>query len=422
LDNVFNRIRKEELTRLAMDLVNIPSPTGEEGELAEFIVDWLRKQDIPAFLQELEKDRYNAVGRLPGAGNGFSLTFNAHLDTAFSGVEADLAVLGEIRPFDRPQAYKVENRIYGQGIVNDKGPLASFLIAAKAIKESGLVLKGDVILVGAAGEIGIAQIDEFQGIKYRGKGLGTQFLLSHGITSDYAVIAEPSQFGITWALPGAAYFKISVRGEAAYVPFNEGSPDFRKSKNAILKMIPVMEALENWAARYEEENEYVFAGGVIRPKVMVGAILGGRPYKPNTRPAHCAIYVDVRIPPHRDLKGIQKELTRILAGSGVETKVELYLWRPGFEGQGVEPLIESLRSAHRHVLQEEPQPIRSPYTSMWNDNNIYHLMGIPAVKWGPSPRGNVGDYSHQTEEDLVKAAKVYAAVAVDICSREKAQS
>ena len=76
LDNVFNRIRKEELTRLAMDLVNIPSPTGEEGELAEFIVDWLRKQDIPAFLQELEKDRYNAVGRLPGAGNGFSLTFS----------------------------------------------------------------------------------------------------------------------------------------------------------------------------------------------------------------------------------------------------------------------------------------------------------------------------------------------------------
>ena len=419
LENIFSRIRKEELTRLAMDLVNIPSPTGEEGKIAEFIVHWLLEQNIPAFLQEVEKDRYNAVGRLAGTGTGFSLTFNAHLDTAFSGVEADLPVLGEIQPSDRPQAYLVEDRIYGQGIVNDKGPLASFLIAAKAIKESGVVLKGEVILVGAAGEIGIAQIDEFQGSKYRGKGIGTEFLLSHGITSDYAVIAEPSQFGITWALPGAAYFKISVRGEAAYVPFNEGSPELRKSKNAILKMIPVMEALENWAGRYEEENQYHFAGGVIRPKAMVGAILGGRPYKPNTRPAHCAVYVDVRIPPQRDLPGIQKELTQVLAGSGVETKIEPYLWRPGFEGQGGEELIESLRSAHRRVLREEPQPIRSPYTSMWNDNNIYHLLGIPAVKWGPSPRGNVGDYSHQTQEDLVQAAKVYAAVAVDICSREK---
>ena len=422
LAKIFSRIRKEELTHLAMDLVNIPSPTGEEGKIAEFIVNWLLEQNIPAFLQEVEKDRYNAVGQLSGTGTGFSLTFNAHLDTAFSGVEADLAVLGEIRPSDRPQAYLVENRIYGQGIVNDKGPLASFLIAAKAIKESEVVLRGDVILVGAAGEIGIAQIDEFRGAKYRGKGMGTQFLLSQGITSDYAVIAEPSQFGITWALPGVAYFKISVRGEAAYVPFNELSPDFRKSKNAILKMIPVMEALENWAGRYEEENQYRFAGGTICPKVMVGAILGGRPYKPNTRPAHCAVYVDVRIPPHRDLPGIRKELAQVLAGSGVETKIELYLWHPGFEGKGGEALIESLRSAHRRVLQEEPEAIRSPYTSMWNDNNIYHLMGIPAVKWGPSPRGNVGDYSHQTQEDLIKAAKVYAAVAVDICSREKVQT
>lgn len=32
-----------------------------------------------------------------GSGNGLSLTIHAHLDTASSGVEADLPVLGEIR-------------------------------------------------------------------------------------------------------------------------------------------------------------------------------------------------------------------------------------------------------------------------------------------------------------------------------------
>jgi len=419
IDRIFSLIRKEELTSLAMDLVNIPSPTGGEGKIAQFIVDWLRSNGIQAFGQEIEEGRYNAVGRLGGSGNGFSLTFNAHLDTAFSGVEADLPVLGEIRPEDLPRAFLVEDRIYGQGIVNDKGPLAAFLIAGKAVKESGVKLKGDLILAGVAGEIGIAQIDEYRGSAYRGKGMGTQFLLAHGITSDYALIAEPSQFGITWALPGAAYFKIAVRGEAAYVPFNEPSPDFKTSKNAILKMVPVMEALDSWAGRYEEENQYRFSGGVIRPKVLVGAILGGRPYKPNTRPAHCAIYVDVRVPPQRDLAGIQKELEQVVARSGVEAKIELYLWRPGYEGKNVEPLVEAVRDAHRLVLKEEPQPIRPPYTSMWNDNNIYHMFGIPAVKWGPSPRGKVGDYSHQAQDDLVRAAQVYAAVALDICSREK---
>ncbi|MBI5968170.1 MAG: M20/M25/M40 family metallo-hydrolase [Deltaproteobacteria bacterium] len=421
LAKIFRRIRKEELTRLAMDLVNIPSPTGEEGKIAQFIVEWFLFHGIEAVAQEIEEGRYNAVGRLRGSGKGLSLTFNAHLDTAFSGVAADLPILGEIRAWDQPSAYLVEDRIYGQGIVNDKGPLAAFLLAGKAIKESGVELKGDLILAGVAGEIGIAQVDEYRGSHYRGKGIGTQFLLTHGFTSDYAVVAEPSQFGITWALPGVAYFKISVRGEVAYAPFNEPSPEFRMSKNAILKIIPVIQAIESWAERYEEKNQYRFSGGLIRPKVLVGAIAGGRPYKPNTRPAHCAIYVDVRIPPQRNLPSIEEEFRRAIAESGVETKVELYLYRPGYEGQGVEPLVETVRQAYRFVFKKDPQPIRSPYTSMWNDNNIYHMFGIPAVKWGPSPRGNVGDYSHQTQDDLWRAAQVYAAVAWDICSRERVQ-
>jgi hypothetical protein len=61
LENIFSRIRKEELTCLAMDLVNIASPTGEEGKLAEFIVDWLRKQDIPACLHQTEEDLVRAA-------------------------------------------------------------------------------------------------------------------------------------------------------------------------------------------------------------------------------------------------------------------------------------------------------------------------------------------------------------------------
>ena len=419
LAEVSGRIQKKELTGLAMELVDIPSPTGQEGKIAQFVVDWMIYNGIEAFTQEIEPGRFNAVGRLRGSGGGKSLTINAHLDTAFAGVEADLAVLGEVGPEDRPSAYLVEDRIYGQGIVNDKGPLAAFLIAAKAIKESGIVLRGDLILVGAAGEIGIAQVDEFRGASYRGKGAGTYFLLTHGITSDFALIAEPSQCAVTWALPGAAYFKIAVRGQAAYVPFNEPSPDFKTSKNAILKIIPLIEAIERWAPRYEEENQYPFAGGVIRPKVMVGAIAGGRAYKPNTRPAHCAIYVDIRIPPHHTLPEIQSALERVIAESGVKARAELYLFRPGFEGKGVEPLVEAVRGAHRLVFQEEPRPISPPYTSMWNDNNIYHLFGIPAVKWGPAPRGQGGDYSHQTQGDLLKAAQVYAAVALDICNQKK---
>ena len=42
-------------------------------------------------------------------------------------------------------------------------------------------------------------------------------------------------------------------------------------------------------------------------------------------------------------------------------------------------------------------------------------------KWGPSPRGKAFDYMHQKQDDLVMAAKIYAAVALEICSTEKSE-
>ena len=37
IDKVLGYIDREELARLAMDVVSIPSPTGSEGEVARFI-------------------------------------------------------------------------------------------------------------------------------------------------------------------------------------------------------------------------------------------------------------------------------------------------------------------------------------------------------------------------------------------------
>jgi hypothetical protein len=42
--------------------------------------------------------------------------------------------------------------LVGEGICNDKGPMAAFLIAATAIKDSGHKLKGDLLVSGVVGE------------------------------------------------------------------------------------------------------------------------------------------------------------------------------------------------------------------------------------------------------------------------------
>ena len=48
---------------------------------------------------------------------------------------------------------------------------------------------------------------------------------------------------------------------------------------------------------YEDKYTVDYPVGKMVPKVSIGAIRAGAPYKPSTTPRSCSIYVDVRVPP-----------------------------------------------------------------------------------------------------------------------------
>lgn len=418
VEKVLNEIDQDELVELTCDLIDIPSPTGHEKEIAEYIIEWLRKNGFRALCQEIEHERFNAIGILPGKGGGKTLSFNGHLDTSFSGGEEDLKILKELIPAQQPKSFIEEQTIFGLGAVNDKGPVAAFLIAAKAIKNSGVTLNGTLYLAAVAGEIGKAQIDSYQGSVYRGKGLGTRYLLNHGIVSDYAINTEPSGFGLTWAMPGAAFFKITTYGEAKYSAFTNRSELPQNSESALIKMLPVIHAVEKWGTEFEINNSYKFENGTIIPKVTIGAISGGAPYKPNFSPGVCSIYVDVRVPPNIKFLSIQNKLRELVNEVVIEADVEMYLSQKGYESQGVKPLVETISSTYYELFNERIPKILPPYTSCWGDLNIYSEVGIPAVKIGPAP--NLSTYGGQVGglsiEDLIKTAKLYSIIALKICN------
>jgi hypothetical protein len=62
--------------------------------------------------------------------------------------------------------------LVGDGMCNDKGPMATWLMAAKAIKDSGVTLKGDLVLMAVFGDIGLEPVDEFQLPAYLAKVTG----------------------------------------------------------------------------------------------------------------------------------------------------------------------------------------------------------------------------------------------------------
>ena len=82
--NVIDRIQREELAQLTKDLVDIPSPTGSEKAIGEFILSWYSRHGIKVLRQEISAERVNAVGILEGRSNGVSLTML--IDTGASTV------------------------------------------------------------------------------------------------------------------------------------------------------------------------------------------------------------------------------------------------------------------------------------------------------------------------------------------------
>jgi acetylornithine deacetylase/succinyl-diaminopimelate desuccinylase-like protein len=193
-----------------------------------------------------------------------------------------------------------------------------------------------------------------------------------------------------------------------------------KNPNAIVRMAPVLQRLEEWAYEYEQANRYEGSGGVIVPRVNVGAIRGGVPYKITKTVQQCAIYVDVRVTPAQNPLDLREELTRLVAGVGLAGEVELYLYRPAFEvdAERVKPLTGAISRAHQAVLGGTPPAASPPFSSMWRDINCFNEMRIPSVTYGPGVSVGGGNYGMRIA-DLVTGAKLYALTALGLCDQDR---
>jgi len=418
---VLAHINPDELAQIGVDLVNCPSPTGQEAPVAEYMLDWFQRHGLKAVRQEVDPGRPNAVGILKGTGGGLSLMFNGHTDTSFTGTPEDLRMIATLEPDELLRGSIKDGKVYGLGISNMKGGLAAFMMAGKALKESGVQLAGDVILAGVVGEISRTPIGQWQTQNYRGEGAGTRHLLTHGIQSDYAVCADGSDLNIVWAQTGVVQIKVTVFGqpEAAWGTKRASAPP--AERNAIVKMTRIIDALERWAERFEEERIYQSSTGPILPKVNVGAIEGGAPYRPNYFPGVCSIYLDVRIPPGLRPVTVQNEVEDVLRSTGIDYDMDVYKSLLGHEGRGVEPLVDSLGQVHEYLFHRKLETEESGRASIWTDTNVYNELDIPCVKFGPRGK-RIHRYEELAIETMVKAAQVYALVALDICSQPRPAS
>ncbi len=410
-------ITPDHVRTLLMELVDIPSATGKEIGVAHYLVTRMRKCGLDADLPLVDENRPNAVGHLRGRGDGLNLLFTGHMDTSYSGDEEHLAGDGF-----KPKAIFRDGWVWGLGANNMKSGLASALAAIEAIVSAGIKLAGDISFGGVVGEIEKTAIEEFQGIEYSGYGIGTRHLVTHGVTADFALLAEPTGMRIAIANMGCIWLRITVSGTVAHSAL--------ANKPNVINAIAVMHELQNdveqWARDYETAHVYMGE----HPNVTMAAIRGGAPWRLSRNPHSCSLYLDIRTVPGQTVDGVKRDLRRLLRAfadrtGAAEPAMHVYVSDPPVVLEETLPIIQALGAAQAAVTGEQPVPIiRRPGA------DAVHLTayGVPCVAFGPGGRMHPDTRGasmhafgeHVLVDDCVAAAKVYLAIALDLCSRKAA--
>jgi acetylornithine deacetylase len=396
-----------------MEMVDISSPTGREGEMAEYLAGRLRGAGFRTHLQEVSAGRPNAVGTRPGAGDGLNLLFTGHMDTSYSGDEDFLKGMG--KGF-RAHAVYEDGWIWGLGANNMKSGLAASLAALEAIAVEDISLRGDLTLAGVVGEIEKAPIEEFQGESFAGYGTGSRYLVTHGVTADYAILCEPTSLRICTGNMGCIWAKITTYGKMAHSA-NKKQPGH---ENAIEKIHRVQAAVQEWIPGYGERNEFMGE----RPEATVAAIQGGLRWRLSRNPVEASLYLDVRTVPGQTADQVKRELRKImngLKGEIGETTLELYVNDPPTLIDENLPIVKSVQKAQEELGAGPPDPIiRRPAA----DSTHFNRYDIPCAVYGPGgfSHPDAGTWMHAagehcSVENLVTAARVYLAAALDICNR-----
>src|SRR6266852_8892679 len=244
VEKILAEVKEEEIVAMCCDLINIPSPTGEELQMAHYMQNALRHLGLNVAWQEVEEGRANVVARWIGSGGGKNLMFNGHMDTSNTGREEFLTGIGY-----KPQAVVKNGMVYGLGIYNMKGALVCYTHAVKALQRAGVKLEGDVILAAVAGEIEKTQWgDDFVGKQYRGYGAGTHYLVNHGAVPDMCILGEPTDMQLVLGQYGSLWVRISTRGMYVHSAFAAG----RQKESSIRRMYEVLGAIYDWIPSWEE--------------------------------------------------------------------------------------------------------------------------------------------------------------------------
>ena len=381
------KVSKSDVVYLLKNLIKInsvnPHMNGKgEGEISNFIANYLESFGVEVDMQKVADDRFNVIGILRGESDGPNLMLNGHSDTVgFEDMKIDPFV-----PF-------IENdNIHGRGACDMKGPLAGMIIAVKTLTHSDIRLKGNLLFS--------AVVDE----EY--KSIGTEKLIKK-YQPDAVIVGEPTNFEIAISHKGFVWLEIVTYGKAAHGSIPEAGVD------AITNMSKIISRICKLKKTYSNKRHKL----VGTPKIHTSTIEGGTEW--SVIPALCRLQLERRTIPGETSSMVFEEINQVINELSIENSsfkagANVIFERLPMEIDYNEKIVKDLKLAIKEVRRIEPNISGQPY---WTDASIFvNNANIPTCLFGP------GDIrlAHSRDEyvsinDIINSAKIYTSLAQIFC-------
>ncbi len=351
MDDLKNRFKE-----LIFTLASIPSPSGEERAILEYLSGRLAQIGVPIRKQEVPDRFYNLI---VNEDERHELLITTHVDTVPPW-------LGLFPPRMR------DDILEGLGVCDAKAGVAIMLMLLEERIRKGKPIPATFAFV----------VDEER------EGQGSA-LLAREKLPPYAVVLEPTDLKIAIAEGGSVEFEIRVRGKAAH-----GSC-IPQGENAIERAIELVSKLKRLSFLYSE-HPLVGPGGLNVERFSGG---DGELRVPDL----CILEVDFRILPGQDTEDVIEEIKRVLD----ETPDVHYVIKDVSEPFAIpsdSPIVQKICRAYQRALGEEPELSGMP---SWTDAAHLYAAGVEPVVFGPGELAKC-----HTPEEVIELSEVVEAFSV----------
>lgn len=376
------RVDTDAISEIGRQLVSIPSVSGDEYEVMQFVKRWLDERGISYVETANDAVRPNLIATIGNPEAGPLVAMNGHLDV----VPVSDEFSWKTDPFEGVLS-EDGSTIFGRGAADMKTSVGVMLVMLEMFKDAPL--KG-------------ALTAHIVSDEERGAVFGTQHVIAEIEAGNiprpnYTIVGEGSDFKIRIAERGGLAVKVHLKGRASHTAVARvlGTNAIQKAAKAILAL---------------EHHLDSFHPAVGHPVMSVNGIEAGVAH--NVVPGEATIFIDRRTVPGETVDSVTEDIRAkldVVAAEDPDFVYELEYDPEKYTEANMtspeSPLVVAFQNALKS-MNREPE-----FFVEWagiTDARLYRQIGVDTVIMGAVGLNEHGANESILLDDLVTQARIYA--------------